>query len=272
MKKRIGLIGFGTMGSAIYERAGNAFDFLIYEKDPSKTAAIPAAQKAAGLGALISAVDAVVLAVKPQDFPVLLGQMGGAGAAVVISIAAGITTAAIEDIFPGAHVIRVMPNLPAKVGRGMSCIARGKKVAQPDMTIAEQLFKKVGQILVIDESLMNAATAISGSGPGFFFDQVDGKSIHEAENYGRHIFTPQLAEAARAVGFLDTKQAAILAQATTAGALELLKTAPVSARELCRQVSSKGGTTEAGLKALHETNSLVEAAKAALARAKELAQ
>jgi len=272
MKPIIGLAGFGNMGSAIYERAKDAFDILVYEKDTSKTAALPPAAVESDLRALVSRCAAVVLAVKPQDFPELLRQIGDPGKTVVISIAAGIPTAFIEAAFPGAHVIRVMPNLPAKVGKGMSCIARGKKVAQPDLTLAEGIFKKVGQVLVIDESLMNAATAISGSGPGFFFDQVIGKSVHEAENYGKHNFTPQLIEAARAVGFHDNRQAVTLANATTAGALELLRQTKIAAEVLRDQVTSKGGTTEAGLKALHETDSLIEAARAALARAQELAK
>ncbi|MGE5308452.1 MAG: pyrroline-5-carboxylate reductase family protein [Deltaproteobacteria bacterium] len=270
MKKKIGLIGFGNMGSAIFERARDDFDLLVYEKDPSKTEKLEASVVEKDLAALVRGVEAFILAVKPQDFTAVLAQIGGAGKATVISIAAGIPTAAIEKALPGSRVVRVMPNLPAKVGKGMSCIARGKKAAQPDVTLTEQIFRKVGQVLVIDEKMMDAATAISGSGPGFFFDRVIGQSGYEAQNYGEHIFKEELREAAVAVGF-DPKQALLLAKATTDGAVELMKSSGLPAETLRDRVTSKGGTTEAGLKALHQTDSLADAARAAVARAKELA-
>lgn len=270
MREKIGLIGFGNMGSAIFERAKDTFDFMVYEKDPAKTGKLPPEVVAQDLCAMVSQADAVVIAIKPQDFSGLLKELKPGGAAI-ISIAAGIPIAFIEAAIPDARVIRVMPNLAAKVGKGMTCIAKGRKAAQPDLTLAERLFKKVGQVLVIDESLMDAATAVSGSGPGFFFELVAGKSLHEAQNFGKHMFTPELAAAAVQIGFTP-QQASVLASMTTTGALALLKETGVSAQELRDRVTSKGGTTAAGLEALRKTGELRDAACAALARAKELSK
>jgi pyrroline-5-carboxylate reductase len=271
MKQKVGLIGFGNMGSAIYEKAKDAFDFRIYEKDISKTGPLPPSSVENDLHTLMAGLDACILAVKPQDLTALLQQLPAPGNATVISIAAGIPTALIERALPGAHVIRVMPNLPAKVGKGMSCIAKGKKAIQKDLTIAENIFKKVGQVMLIEEPLMNAATAVSGSGPGFFFEQVVGKSPDEATIYAKNDFKEQLLLAAHAVGFFGATALA-LASATTAGAVEMLRVTKLPPEQLRDQVTSKGGTTEAGLKVLRQTHSLTDAVKAAMERAAELAK
>lgn len=271
MKTILGLVGFGTMGSAIYERAKDAFDILVHEKDTSKVSSLAQGTAESDLRLLVPRVAALVIAVKPQDFPSVMEELKPLSPACVISIAAGVTTSSIESRLPGTRVVRVMPNLPARIGKGMSCIARGKSAKEEDMGLAEKLFRTVGQVLRIDESMMNAATAISGSGPGFFFEEVADKSLHEAQNYAKHDFEEQLAQAAMAVGFLNA-QAHTLARQTTAGSLEMLRVAKLPAATLRDQVTSRGGTTEAGLKALRESHSLVDAAKAAAKRAAELAQ
>jgi pyrroline-5-carboxylate reductase len=270
MREKIGLIGFGNMGSAIYERAKNAFDLLVYEKDTSKTAQLEGPAVEADLPGLVSRCDALILAVKPQDFPALLQQLSSAEK-TVISIAAGIPTAAIEKVLPRCRVIRVMPNLAASIGKAMSCIARGKSAGQRELQLAERIFKQIGAVMVIGEAMMDAATAISGSGPGFFFELVAGKSLHEAENYGRHMFAENLREAAVSVGF-SGREAKALAEKTTQGAAAMLRETKIPPETLRDRVTSKGGTTEAGLKALRETHSLTEAAQAAFARARELAK
>lgn len=274
MRIKIGLIGFGNMGSAIYERAKDAFDFIVLEKEAARTAGLDPAQIENDLHRLVSRVEALVLAVKPQDFPALLGGLDDIGDITVISIAAGITTEKVESALArsgAAHVVRVMPNLAVKVGKGMSCICRGSRTRQKDLSLAESLFKKAGHVLVIEEALMDAATAISGSGPGFFCEMVEGKSLHEAQNFGRHIFMPELQACAVQAGFTP-RQAALLSAQTTAGAVELMKVSGCAAAELRDRVASKGGTTEAGLTALRQTHSLAEAVRAALERARQLAK
>lgn len=271
MKVSIGIVGFGTMGSAIFERAADAFDFIVYEKDCAKTAALAAGICEEELERLAARSEAVVLAVKPQDFSALLAGFRSSLNKTVISIAAGIATPTIEQALPGARVVRVMPNLAVKVGKAMSCIARGKSASGKDLELAERLFKKLGQVLVINETMMNAATAVSGSGPGFLYELLQDKSLHEAENFARHMFAPELQEAAVEVGF-NGDQARLLAKATVEGAMELLRVSGISAVELRDKVTSKGGTTAAGLQALRNGGSLGEAVKAALARAQELAK
>jgi pyrroline-5-carboxylate reductase len=271
MKTSFGLIGFGTMGSAIYDRAKDAFDILVYEKDPSKVAALPQGTVETDLGRFLSRVEAFVIAVKPQDFSALLSQCGGGREMTVISIAAGITTASLERQLPCAKAVRVMPNLPARIGKGMTCIAGGKSARQQDLRLAEQIFRKLGQVLIIDEKMMNAVTGVSGSGPGFFYEQVCGMSLHEAVNFAKHNFTEQLVAAAHEVGF-SGQQALLLARQTTEGAVEMLRETRLPPETLRDQVTSKGGTTAAGLAALRQTHSLADAVKAAAKRAEELSQ
>jgi pyrroline-5-carboxylate reductase len=119
--------------------------------------------------------------------------------------------------------------------------------------------------------MMSAVTAVSGSGPGFFFGLIEDKPESEWAVYATNIFTPLLIEAAREAGF-TRQQAQTLAVATAEGSLALLRQAGVSPQALRQQVTSKGGTTEAGLEALSRTQSLVQAVRAAMQMAEELAQ
>ncbi|MFZ5799954.1 MAG: pyrroline-5-carboxylate reductase family protein, partial [Candidatus Omnitrophota bacterium] len=189
---------------------------------------------------------------------------------LVISIAAGIPTGYIEKILGEVRVIRVMPNLPVRIGKGMTCLAKGKFATAGDMEFSQKLFNNLGQTMILPEEKIDAATAVAGSGPAFYCefllshpakDKADLRkefieiSIAAAQKYW---FTPE--EARTAVKFMV---------AGTDGLLQEMKLSP---SELEKQVASKGGTTEAGLKTYAETGSLEEAYKAAEKKAKELSK
>jgi pyrroline-5-carboxylate reductase len=270
MKKKIGIIGFGNMGSAIAGRIKPKYEVLVFDKDREKTKNLTKINVADNLISLISQVEVSILAVKPQDFDVLLNDMSNyVNGKLIISIAAGITTKYIENRLGQARVIRVMPNLPIKIGKGMSCICRGESAKEDDLNFTEKLFKKIGKTLILSESMVDAATAISGSGPGYLYDESEGKSLDEIKKYAKEIFIPALTASAHELGF-SSEESQILAEVTGIGSIAFLEKTGLSPSELKKQVASKGGTTEAALEVLHKGGSLLEAVKAAKKRAEEL--
>jgi len=164
-----------------------------------------------------------------------------------------------------------MPNLRAKIGKGMICFCRGAYAKKSDILLAQDILRPAGKTLLIPESLMNAATAISGSGPGFLFFLLQGFLELNGLLSASRFFAPGLRKAAQSVGF-TAYQAGVLAAATNGGSISLLAAALLSPEKLCSQVASKGGTTEAGLTQLRRGGSLLDAVQAAVQRAKELSK
>ena len=274
MAKNIGIIGFGNMGSAIAEQLKADYQIAVFDKDKNKTENLKGINVALGIAALIKQVDVVILAVKPQDFDVVLNELKTIiDGKLIISIAAGISTAYIEKVLGKVKVIRVMPNLPVKVKEGMSCLCKGKFVDGEDLEFAEDLFKRVGKTLIVDnEDMMDDVTAISGSGPGFLCDLVEGKSLKDIKDFTEHTFIPSLTATATNLGF-SPRQAKILAEITGRGTVVYLEKEHLSPEEVKKQVTSKKGTTEAGLQELkHDIKNLSAAVRAAWQRAKELSR
>ena len=270
----IGIIGFGNMGQAIAEQLKSNYKITVFDKDKSKISIIKGILPALDLDSLIKESDTIILAVKPQQFPEVFAEIKKCGHELdklIISIAAGITTRYVEDYFGVVRVVRVMPNMPAKIGSGMSCLSKGRFASEEDFDLAEELFSYMGETLAIKEEMMNAATAISGSGPGYLYYLIEGKSLSEAKKYAHNTFMPALKEAAIKIGF-DPNQAHSLAQATTGGSMAVLARSGLSVEQLKLQVASKGGTTEAGLAILRKEGTIEEAAMAALKRAEELSE
>ncbi len=262
------------MGRALAEQLKADYAIWAFDQDASKTKSVEGINAAQDSKELLSRADVVLLAVKPQDFDSVLGQIrGSTDSKLLISIAAGIPTTYIERNLGKARVVRVMPNMPAKIGRGMSCLCRGSLARSRDLELAEELFQRVGKTLILDEAMMDAATAVSGSGPGYVYDFIESLSMDykDASCAKLKSFVSAFKEAALSLGF-EESQAELLVETTVAGSLAMLEAQKLSPSELKRQIVSKGGTTEAALKVLHQGGSLIEAVGAALERGRELSR
>lgn len=201
--------------------------------------------------------DVVVLAVKPQTLPAVLGELGAALAKVlVISIVAGVTIKTIAEQMPGAmRVVRAMPNTPALVREGMTALALGSAVSDADGRLAHTLFEAVGRVVLVEERLMDAVTGLSGSGPAYVFLAIEA-----------------LADGGVKMG-LPRQTSEILAAQTVLGAARLVLESGVHPAQLKDRVASPGGTTIAGLYELEERGlraTLMAAVEAATLRSKEL--
>lgn len=209
---------------------------------------------------MLPQLAAVVLAIKPQVLKgedKLLKALGKSGA-LVLSIAAGVGTPLLRTkVGRGSPLVRAMPNTPGAIGRGITVLCGGGKLSAPNRTLAEDLMTALGETLWLsDEALMDAVTAVSGSGPAYVF-----------------LATEALAAAGRAQG-LDGPMAERLARATVAGAGALIASDHRPASELRKEVTSPGGTTEAALNVLMAKDGLEtlmeRAVDAATRRGREL--
>jgi len=274
MKNQIGIIGFGNMGSAISEQLKSNYPIMVFDKDKNKTKNSPGINLADSATDLVSQVDIVILAVKPQDFDALLQEIKNyVKEKLIISIAAGITTVYIEKYLLRARVIRAMPNMPARIAQGITCLSKGKFATEGDLRLSDELFKYVGKTILLKEEMIDAATAISGSGPGYYFDAIESRPDDYKNNpvKFREEFTAELIEAAKKIGFND-QEAKFLASLTIIASDMLLEKTKLPASELKKQIVSRGGTTEAALEKLHNGGSLADAVRAAVERAKELSK
>jgi len=275
--KKIGIIGFGNMGSVIARRLAaqkDEYEVFVFDKEKSKLANLDGIKAAKDIRDLAVQVEVIILAVKPQDFNHILKDIRGSTEnKLIISIAAGISTSRIEKLLGKVRVIRVMPNIGAKVAESVTCLCKGALATDDDLELAQELFYYLGAVRTIDEAMMNAATAISGSGPAYVFYFIE-NNTWDPENipeHARHDMMRRLEKAAQGLGF-STEDAAFLAANTTNAAISLLHKTKLPAPELRKQVTSKGGTTEAALEILTRGGSWEEAAQAALKRAQDLAR
>jgi len=214
---------------------------------------------------LVRQADIIILAVKPQSIKGVLKEVSGRthGSAptqgkLFISIAAGITIKSIEKFLGGkTAVIRVMPNTPALINAGISVLAKGRYAKTNHLNKARKIFLSVGKVIIMKENKINAVTAISGSGPAYFFYLVE-CLIKTGVKLG-----------------LKKKDARALAIETALGSVKLIKASKLSAQELRKRVTSKGGTTEAAFKVFkkNKLDSIIEAAvKSAAKKSKELSK
>lgn len=275
MKEKIGIIGFGNMGKALTEQLKAEYRIFVFDNDPDKIKGLSDVTVAGNNVDLADKSDTVILAVKPQDSDSVLDKIKEVVKnKLVVSIAAGITTGYIEKILGTVRVVRVMPNIAVRVGEGVSCLAAGKFAGVSDLEYTENLFDYLGETLDIKEDLMNSATAVCGSGPGFCYylmqlNKINRDDFDSLKCFVKETFMPMLSQAAKRAGF-SQGDAEFLARGTANGCIALLKKTKFSLLELMEQIASKGGTTEAGLKVLEKGGTLEEAVMAALARAGEL--
>jgi pyrroline-5-carboxylate reductase len=235
---------------------------VVIEPHPAKTLKAPAKR---GLKlnpkSKPAAADAVVIAVKPQTAPEAVPQLGPyiGKTTLVVSIMAGRTIGFLEkSLPPGAAIVRAMPNTPAAIGRGISVAVANARVSTRQRKQASDLLAAIGKVeWVGDEALMDAVTALSGSGPAYVF-----------------LLAEAMANAGIAAG-LPPALATRLAQETVAGSGELLYRSNLDAVTLRENVTSPGGTTAAALEVLMGPNGfeqiLTRAIDAATRRSRELA-
>ncbi|MBM4396753.1 MAG: pyrroline-5-carboxylate reductase [Deltaproteobacteria bacterium] len=238
--KTIGVLGAGNMGEALI--AGLVKASLVRPEQilASRRSEVALAWLRDQYGVrttldnreLVAASDLVVLAVKPQVMPSVLEETADRfrTGQVVISIAAGITTAMLESyVRNDIPVVRVMPNTPALVGEAVSPYCLGRHGSTDQALLASQIFSAVGMTVQIDEDLMDAVTALSGTGPAYLFYLLEG-----------------LIDAGVAMGLPEYVSRALVRQ-TAYGAAKLVVETPRSPRQLRAQVTSPQGTTHAAM-------------------------
>lgn len=275
MMEKIGIIGYGNMGKTIAERIRENYTVCVFDKDKNKVSGLKNIAVADNPADLVKQSEIIILAVKPQDFDVLLNEIKSfTQDKLIVTIAAGITTGYIKSrLGEETRIIRVIPNMPAQINQGVSVLFKGKNATalefNSDWQLAWQIFSYFGLELAVDnEEMINAATAISGSGPAFFCYYIKAKA--NAQNK-REEFIKMLADAAVNLGF-DRGEAKVLSQGTVDGIIAMLIQKNLSCEDIIKMVASKGGTTQAGLEVLEAGGTLDEAVKKAKERADELGQ
>ena len=260
------IIGGGNMGatyakSFLRGQVTAAATMHILEKNPAKAAQLATR----GLGEvssdaerLVPAADLVVLAVKPQDAPALFASLRPLvhDHQVVLSIMAGVTIATIAEGIGVAKVVRAMPNLPAQVGKGMTAYTASAAVTRLELATVQNLLATTGKnVYVSREGMLDAATAVSGSGPAYVF-----------------YFMRAMMARAEALGF-TASEAELLVLQTFAGGIGLYQASDLDCDEWIARVSSKGGTTEAAMRSFDASDvagAVERGLQAAFDRAAEL--
>ena len=259
----IGFVGTGRIARALIAGLSGKKNTLIsgYDKEPAALASIAAEYSilpSRSLEEIALKANVIILAVKPYQIAEVLHDLKPSLSAdhLLISVAAGISSEFIlNNSIDTLRVIRVMPNTPAFVGEGMTAVCKGKVASDDDLSLACDLFSSIGRVAILDESQMDAATALSGSGPAYMFHILDA-----------------LAEGGVQCG-LSNDEALLLSAQTMLGAAKMVLSGEKSPETLKREVTTPGGTTEAGLKILEGKNIrqiLVETVSAAAARSMEL--
>jgi pyrroline-5-carboxylate reductase len=262
----LAIIGLGNMGGALLSGIVNS-DLIkkekiaIFDAVPQKVKSYEndfEVKALDDLKELISSSKYILLAVKPQNIHELmpfLKEYCNTENNVIISIAAGIPTTYFEKNIGNISVLRIMPNTPALVGKGVSAVSKGKFVKKDHVDFAELLMNSMGFVVLLDEKFQNLATALSGSGPAYFF-----------------LFCKFLISFAVKNG-LDAKTAKKMVINTMLGAGEVLSKTDKTIDELIKSVSSPEGTTERALNKFASNNLeeiFTEALGAALKRSVEM--
>lgn len=261
---KIGFIGCGKMGSALVRGVLAAevcapADIRVFDRIADAAVELSAetgAGLAAGIRDLAAASDVVVLCVKPDDAPSALAEASpDISGKLLVSIAAGLTIASLQAAVPGSRVVRVMPNTGALVREGAAAYAAGAGVTDADAAAVVKIFSSVGLAFAVKESLLDAATGLSGSGPAYVY-----------------LFIEALSDGGVQMG-LPRDLATRLAVQTVAGAAAMVAETGMHPAVLREMVTSPGGTTIAGLAELERAglrSGVINAVRAATLRAQEL--
>lgn len=259
-------VGAGNMGEAVLRGLLGANvmshnQILAVEPDMDR-------RKALGLELNISSVEsladapagrAYLLAVKPQQIDGVLDDLAGRlpeAGALILSVIAGVSTSYLRQrLGERARIIRTMPNTPMLVGCGCTGLAAGPGATEADLSLAKRIFASAGEVRVVDEAAIDAVTAVSGSGPAYFFYLIEAMV------------------AAGAAEGLDEATALALATKTCEGAARLLSTSGEPPADLRRKVTSPGGTTQRAIETMDQAGvkeAVTQAVRAAAARSREL--
>ena len=262
------IVGGGNMGltyaksflkAHIVEKA----NMLILEKSPEKAEKIR--QLGIGIvhgqaGDYIKTVDLIILAVKPQDTSILFSKLAPfiTSDQVVLSIMAGVKISTISEKLGTEKVIRAMPNLPAQIGSGMTVFTSSQALSRTELIMVQNLLNSTGKSIYKEsEEMIDATTAISGSGPAYVF-----------------FFMQSIIKSAKEMGFTQSESELLTFQ-TFRGAIELFNKSELSCEQWISKVSSRGGTTEAAFQKLDEfdvAQNINEAVRNALLRSKKLSE
>lgn len=264
--RKVAVLGSGKMGEILAAgmvRSGvcSAGQILVTDADPDRLQQVAGRHGFSAAKSNREAVEeagVVVLAVKPKDIDGLLAEIGPAlgGGTLVISIAAGITTGALEHgLGDGATVVRAMPNAASSVGEGITAICPGSAAGDEHLAVARELLEGVGPVLSVGEAYIDAVTAVSGSGPAYFA-----------------LFAEAMVDAGVTVGLPREISARLVAQ-TMKGTAALI-TQGMEPVEVRAAVTSPGGTTAMAVRELERAGvraGILNAVQAAFDRARGLA-
>lgn len=265
---KILIVGGGNMGmtygkSFINAHIVNHENLIILEKSAGKAEHLRQQNIGTAYGSpddYIKTADLIVLAVKPQDFKALAPNIKEHidEQQVILSIMAGVKIKTISEALGADKIIRAMPNLPAQIGSGMTVFNASAEVTRIELVTVQNLINATGKSIYVDDEVqIDAATAISGSGPAYVF-----------------FFMNAIINTARNMGFNES-EAELLCYQTFKGTINLFRKGELSCEEWIQKVASRGGTTEAALSSFQSTELIPSISKglhAALKRANELSQ
>jgi pyrroline-5-carboxylate reductase len=267
INRKIGIIGCGNMGEALLSRLVTVTEkstaLMVSELDASRRESLNAKYRMIieiDNNYVAKYSDIIIIAVKPKDFDQVLKEIAPSASKekLIISMAAGITTRYIEKaIGRDIPVIRTMSNMAASIGEAITSTSAGTSANAEHMRLAAEIFSLIGEVIDIDEKLVDAVTAVSGSGPAYFFYLAE-----------------CMIEAAMSLGIKE-EVAHQLVLKTALGGFKLLEASKEKPHVLRAKVTSKGGTTEAAFKVLNSKRfgTIVKAAvKEACRHSKKLAK
>lgn len=266
MKYKLAVIGVGNMAKAIIagiqNSSINVSEMILFDKNKEQYSSLADGRCkysfADSVCGAVADADCVLLAVKPQNYPDVLGEIStltGHEKKLYITIAAGITVDTVSSALNGAGVIRVLPNLPMTVGKGVSVICRNDKVSTEDFDLVCSMFESSGSNMIIDECEMNRIISVTSSSPAYVFKFIDA------------IYKGALEQGLSDNGLVDAICDVFI------GSAYLLKQSKESPEVLASRVASKGGTTEQALLQLEQgniTQVICNAMRACTVRADEL--
>ena len=242
MKKRIGFIGCGKMASAIIgaiSSQNEVFGSEINTEIAKSAASRLGIEVLVDNKELVSKSDVVFIATKPNQVTDVLNEIKDfVKDKLVVSIAAGVTTSKIENILANTRVVRIMPNTPALVKLGMFGVCAGKFANEQDVIFVENLLSSIGKCITVKESQMDIVTAISGSGPAFFYQVIE-----------------DMARAGEKLGLEYEKSLTLATQTALGSAQMVFNRGETTVQTLIDNVATKGGCTFVGIEEMKNYNS-----------------